>query len=121
MMETLQLKRNTRLNEIKNAFNEKFSMLKLEFFKKSHGESEGSRAELMITSDEDLESIGFAKDEAVINFDEATKVSDLEQSFEKVGGLHVQVFRKSGSVWLETIGSDSWTLAEQQNHAIERL
>lgn len=120
-METLQLKRSTSLNDIKKAFNEKFSMLKLEFFKKSHGESEGSKAELMITSDEQIENLGFAKDEATIIFGEETKVSDLEQSFERIGGLHVQVFRKSGSVWLETIGSDSWTLAEQQNHAIERL
>lgn len=40
-------------------------------------------------------------------------VVDLEKSFWKIYGLRVQVFRKSGKVWLETTVTDSWTLEEQ--------
>jgi hypothetical protein len=32
-------------------------------------------------------------------------------------GLHVQVFRKSGNIWLETSVSDHLTLSEQQERA----
>ena len=38
---------------------------------------------------------------------------ELEERFEKDFGLHVQVFRKSGNIWLETSVSDDLTLAQQ--------
>lgn len=40
-------------------------------------------------------------------------VTDLEQSFNTIYGLGVQVFRKSGKIWLETTVTDGWTLEEQ--------
>ena len=50
-------------------------------------------------------------------------VQSLEQIFLVEYGLGVQVFRKSGSVWLETTVTDSWTLAEQnsQGEALSKL
>ena len=42
-------------------------------------------------------------------------VGDLEQRFQDVYGLSVQVFRKSGKVWLETTVTDNWTLDEQND------
>ena len=47
-------------------------------------------------------------------------VNELEQRFSDVYGLGVQVFRKSGNVWLETTVTDGWTL-EQQNKQGESL
>jgi hypothetical protein len=41
------------------------------------------------------------------------KVSELEELFEEVFGLSVQVFRKSGESWLQTTTTDSWTLNQQ--------
>ena len=41
------------------------------------------------------------------------EVSKLEQAFEKKYGLHVQVFRRSGNIWLQTTKTDSWTLEAQ--------
>ena len=40
-------------------------------------------------------------------------VTDLEQNFSDVYGLSIQVFRKSGDVWLETTITDGWTLEKQ--------
>jgi hypothetical protein len=36
-----------------------------------------------------------------------------------VYGLSVQVFRKSGNVWLETSATDNWTLRQQNNEGAE--
>ncbi|MBK9961781.1 MAG: hypothetical protein IPP06_10775 [Saprospiraceae bacterium] len=47
----------------------------------------------------------------------STKVSTLENKFREVFGLHVQVFRKSGNVWIETTVTDDWTLEKQNNEA----
>lgn len=46
-------------------------------------------------------------------------VNDLEQCFSDIFGLGVQVFRKSGKVWLETTVTDGWTLEEQNNQGKE--
>jgi hypothetical protein len=40
-------------------------------------------------------------------------VADLEFRLEKEYGLHIQVFRKSGNIWLETTATDNWTLDRQ--------
>jgi hypothetical protein len=50
-------------------------------------------------------------------------VANLEQGFADVYGLSVQVFRKSGKVWLETTVTDNWTLEEQnrQGEALSKL
>jgi hypothetical protein len=43
------------------------------------------------------------------------RVSELEQLLGNRYGLGVQVFRKAGNSWVETILTDSWTLEEQNN------
>ena len=43
--------------------------------------------------------------------------SGVEKNFEEAFLLHVQVFRQSGSIWLETSVSDHLTLAEQEAKA----
>ena len=50
-------------------------------------------------------------------------VVDLEQRFNDVYGLGVEVFRKSGKVWLETTVTDGWTLEEQnlQGEALSKI
>jgi len=47
------------------------------------------------------------------------KVSEVEQLFQDVYGLSVQVFRKSGTIWLETTATDDWTLNKQNDEAKE--
>jgi len=42
-------------------------------------------------------------------------VSELEQRFQDVYGLGVQVLRKSGRVWLETTVTYGWTIEQQNN------
>ena len=47
------------------------------------------------------------------------KVAELENAFAKSFGFAVQVFRKSGNVWLQTTATDDWTLEEQNLKATE--
>ena len=49
----------------------------------------------------------------------AMKVTDLEKIFKNQFSLVVQVFRKSGKIWLETTITDNWTLDQQNNHGSE--
>jgi hypothetical protein len=57
--------------------------------------------------------------EGELEFTEQTRVNELEGRFQDDFGLSVQVFRKSGKLWLETTATDNWTLAEQNNQGEE--
>lgn len=50
-------------------------------------------------------------------------VVELEQCFNNIYGLGIQVFRKSGKGWLETTVTDGWTLKEQnkQGEALSKV
>jgi hypothetical protein len=49
------------------------------------------------------------------------KVGELENLFAEKFGLYVQLFRKSGKVWLQTTTTDTWTLKEQSKLASEQV
>lgn len=112
---TIHINPNDHISDLQNAFTAAYPHLKLQFFSKSHGESKGSFAKFMIhdrnTQLLDLNpelranSISIAPD---------TITWALEKNFEEAFLLHVQVFRQSGSIWLETSVSDHLTLAQQE-------
>lgn len=54
---------------------------------------------------------------AIIMITPQTTVSSLEKNFRELFGLCVQVFRKSGRVWLKTTLTDHWTLQQQSLQA----
>lgn len=57
--------------------------------------------------------------DGTLEIDENMKVQDLEKQFQEQFSLAVQVFRKSGPVWLETTMTDNWTLSQQNKHGSE--
>lgn len=57
--------------------------------------------------------------EGFIHITDDMPVSKLEQLFLDQFGLSVQVFRKSGSSWLETTFTDDWTLKRQNDAGME--
>jgi hypothetical protein len=46
-------------------------------------------------------------------------VQELERVFQEELGLFIQVFRRSGKVWLETTATDNWTLFKQNEEGQE--
>ena len=102
-----------RLNDLKSEFSQLYPFLKLEFFHHSHKVGSGSPKSDMITSNPVIGEIRSKHNEGnmVINGD--LSVNMVEQEFERKYGIHAQVFRKSGNIWLETSATDDWSLNEQ--------
>ena len=107
------------LEDIKADFNQRYPYLKLEFFRKGHGEGHGSPKSDMITENHALGEIRTKTNEGDVTINETMSVNEVEQAFESKYGIHVQVFRKSGELWLETSATDSWTLKEQNETGAE--
>lgn len=108
------------IGQIKKEFSEKFPVLKLEFYNKSHKKGEGSSFKDTLDETATISQIRTVHNEGDISIRKDQKVSTLEQNFLKSYGLNVQVFYQKGDIWLQTSASDHWTLAKQVEKAAER-
>jgi len=98
---------------IQEAFTEVFPYLKLEFFSKGHKHGGPSPKKLIKHAGKTLGECRTIHNDGSITITGTMTVTELEQRFGDVYGLGIQVFRKSGNVWLETTVTDGWTLDEQ--------
>ena len=115
----LKITPNRLISDIQKEFNEAFPFLKLEFFNnKSFSRSHFSATQLFPASRK-VGDIHTAIKDADIEIKEEMRVNELENFFKEQFGLAVQVFRKSGTVWLETTMTDNWTLQQQNTHGKE--
>jgi hypothetical protein len=101
------------LSEVQQEFNDAFPYLKLEFFSKLHAPGKPSRLKFMLPSHKKIGLFRKREDDTPVAIVSGMTVTELEQLLEQKLGFGVQVFRKSGGIWLETVLTDTWTLAEQ--------
>ena len=102
------------LSQIQEAFKSHYPYLKLAFFKTTHGGSQiFNKAHLISDQMATIKSLSTVDTQESLSINGHLKVSTLEQHFMEQFGIPVQVFRKSGSAWLQTNTSDNETLAEQ--------
>jgi hypothetical protein len=102
-----------KIHAIQKEFTEQFPYLKIEFFAKPHKVGGGSSKKSLCLGSKTLGECRTVHKAGTITIIPQMTVADLEQNFGDVYGLSVQVFRKSGKIWLETTVTDGWTLEEQ--------
>jgi len=110
----MEIDPGSKISEVKQDFSRPFPFLKIEFFRIVSGQPARYSKDNMISWDEITGNLQKKKRAGKIVFTGETPVSEIEQEFLKRFGLYVQVFRKSGNIWLETTSTDDWSL-EQQN------
>jgi hypothetical protein len=101
------------IKDIQEEFQRKFPNLKLEFYRKEHETGQGSPDREKISPEKTIGQVRTIHKEGDLSIDGHQKVSTLENTFAELYGLNAQVFRRSKGVWLQTITTDNWTLAEQ--------
>lgn len=100
---------------IKEEFNNSFPYLKLEFLSKPHTAAGSSSHKLIKHNSKTLGECRTVHNKGKITITPSMTVADLEQKFCDVYGLTIQIFRKSGTSWLETSVTDGWSLYEQNS------
>lgn len=120
MTNKIYIDKNTTIETLQNEFSKFYPFLKIEFFREPHVTGKGSAKNKMIKSNCRLGDIQKIKKLGSLTIDDKSSVSDFEHLFEIKFGLFIQLFRKSGNVWLETSATDNWSLA-QQNEEGEML
>ncbi len=115
----LHIAANRLISDIQKEFSRGFPFLKLEFFNtKSFSRSNFSASQLIPQHRKIGDTQRGIKD-GDLEITEEMKVKELEKNFKDQFSLDVQVFRKSGTIWLETTMTDNWTLQQQNNHGRE--
>lgn len=111
----IHIDRKRRLSDIQEDFKKRFPYLKVEFFT-----SQGAgRKENMIDARKTVGELSDLKDDLTLKINGLMTVTEVEKMIKDNTGLHAEVFRKSGKVWLRTSATDSWTLDEQNHEARE--
>jgi hypothetical protein len=108
----------SQVSDIQRDFNGLFPYLKIELFKHKHGYLEASPRQAKLPHYLYLSDLA-TQLPTQISVPESMTVQELEKMFEEQLGLHLQVFRKSGNLWLETTMTDGWTLKQQNDHGME--
>ncbi len=108
-----------KISELQQEFSRCFPFLKIEFFTVAHTKNQLSSLKDMVPKDRTLGSFRAKHNSGTIQLEESKTVSELEEEFDKNFGMNAQVFRKSGSLWIETSLTDKWTLALQNSEGYE--
>jgi hypothetical protein len=101
-------------------FTNAYPFLKIEFFRNGLKRQTRYHANLKIGNHARLKDAwNWKKDSGQVSLGDSITVLELEEALMDEFGLSVQVFRKSGNVWLETTMTDNWTLKQQNDHGRE--
>lgn len=106
----MKIDQKTKLAEIQLAFNGQFPYLRVEFYKRPHESGEATADREKLDLDLTLEEIANAKWNKGLTFDRNMTISEFEALMHDDFGLNVQVFRRSGNLWLQTTVTDNWSL-----------
>lgn len=115
----MNINTNTTTAEMIESFVTDFPYLKIVFYKKSHDHFHGSQKKDEITENVSLGSLNPNLQDGKVEWRGDMSVDSLESYMEGSFGLHVQVFRKAGDIWLQTSKTDHWTLDEQNKNGAE--
>lgn len=108
-----------KVSEIQKEFSKEYPFLRLEFFNQNHQKGlRGPKRHPFSTDVQIGDCRNMSQDGNIDIFPQMT-VAQLEDTLKKQFGLSAQVFRKSGSVWLETSITDGWSLEEQNKQGEE--
>jgi hypothetical protein len=108
----LEINGSKTIKMVQKEFGNRFPYLKIEFFSKPHGDHEGSKKKFMTDASKTLNECRSIPHNGRMELMPSMTASELEEEFQNTYGLSVQLFRRSGKVWLETINTDNWTLAQ---------
>jgi hypothetical protein len=104
---------NKYIKEIQEEFQKTFPYLKIEFFKNLQRNGTAVPKSQLISGKMTVGMVRAIHTEGPLSIDGSRKVEEVENDFQNKFGLSVEVFRKSGKMWIETTLTHHWSLLRQ--------
>lgn len=112
----IKITNNRKISEIQKDFSTLFPFLKLEFFSNHNSKKEKAEKEQPVDCSKRIQDCRKVNRKGHVTISPGQTVAELEKAFFEFYGLPVQIFRKSGKMWLQSTITDDWTLKEQNEH-----
>lgn len=109
----ITIENNKTIAELREEFNRAFPYLKIEFYSAPYEAKKLQPQSKLIKHDKTLQFCRKGGIEGLLTLNPNHSVANFEKELWDTYGLSAQVFRKSGSLWIETSLTDSWTLLQQ--------
>ncbi|HEX2605946.1 MAG TPA: hypothetical protein VHK91_01160 [Flavisolibacter sp.] len=106
---------NLLISDLQERFSKCFPCLKLEFYKVAHHPGKASEDAKLISPEKKIGAIRKKRKEGTFRILSSMTVREVEQQLEHYYGLHAQVFRNENGGWIQTTGTNSYTLQQQVN------
>lgn len=119
MATQITLSGTSTIESVLNEFTKVFPDLKLEFFHHAHDPGAISAPGDQWDHSALISEIRSMDHGGSFSFNPEMTVVEFEQTLEKEWGLHVQVLRRSGDLWLQSTVTDHWTLGKQNDNGFE--
>ena len=111
----INITNRTTIKDVQKKFSVAYPFLKIEFFDKQHDEGERTKNGHLYDPVFKVLAIAKKPEAGWITVHPWQKTGFLEETFKDRFGLFPQVFRREGDRWIETAGTDVFTLEEQNN------
>lgn len=116
----LEIDGEQKIGDVQSKFSSWYPYLKIEFIANAAGSCARLRVAQILSAQKMIKDIPqYTMNNAVICVSGDTTVRDVEDQFLNKMGLTVQVLRKSGNLWLESLITDRLTLRQQDDHGRE--
>lgn len=113
----LEINDNKPVAALQTKFSNSFPYLKIEFYTKAHQWQRASDKKYLVPPQALVGSIRNKKTEGLFDIKSYHKTGQVEKTFKRKYGLHVQVFRLQDNGWVQSTGTDDLTLREQMELA----
>ncbi|WP_207492406.1 hypothetical protein [Aridibaculum aurantiacum] len=110
----LNINNDTVVKNLQAQFNNLYPYLKIEFLAAPKRQNGYSRAE-KVPASATFRALYTLDKEVAIDVNRNRTVAEVEHDFKENTGLSIQLYRKSGNVWIETSLTDDWTLGRQND------
>ncbi len=111
---------NKYIREVQEEFQKKFPYLKIEFFRNTSKNGSSTIKSQIIPGKMAVGMVRHTHADGALNIDGSRTVEEIENDFQNKFGLSVEIFRKSGNMWIETTLTHHWSLL-RQNHEGQQL
>ena len=109
----LKIKHKSCVGNIQQEFHQAYPFLKMEFFSTPHQPGEICKDGFQYDAGFRLAQIAKKKEQGCLYIHPWQRTGDVEQEFSDRFGLYVQIYRKENGRWIQTAGTDMFSLEEQ--------
>jgi hypothetical protein len=116
---TIQVTTDRLIEDIQKDFSYVFPYLKIEFFRKGTRYKQNKQRTISLPVHQTIGSVFKNNRRGTILVTSSMTVRELEKNCDEQFGITVQLYRRSGTLWLETSMTDNWTMQQQNDRGSE--